>query len=259
MDFNAFELISAGLEEALGKQGFASAAPMEDTEGKAVIFKGEDKAYSLLYDEKRQRFQLRSADCSPEGLPGEWHSVSLWLFDSKEGTRQDAESILNDFLEAVEGPRQLASVSQKKKRNREDERVIDPLFFLNRLVNLFPDLKEDMNQERIGYGQIRFVTFTKAHVISRVEGLLSGKGHGSDRQKLVTLLEDMYKDGDPDLRALITAVLLNGLSDEAFQNAQEYMEDNLKKASSFERRLKGKKIKPEKKKKEKKVVARLDG
>ena len=61
-----------------------------------------------------------------------------------------------------------------------------------------------------------------------------------------------------DLRSILTIVLLNGLDDKAFENLKAHIGDELQKEVKYTRKLKGKKIKPEKKKKKKKVVARLD-
>ena len=111
------------------------------------MFATADVAYGLLYDSKQQRFELRSTTLKEGGKPGNWRSLSLWLFDEKEGTRADAESILNDFLEVVRGPKRVAVV-QQKRRGKDGERSVDPLFFMNRLVNIFPELKDELNQER---------------------------------------------------------------------------------------------------------------
>ena len=59
-----------------------------------------------------------------------------------------------------------------------------------------------------------------------------------------------------DLRSIVTAAFLNGLSDSAFETVQEQLGDELKKCAKYTRKLRGKKIKPEKKKKQKKVVAK---
>ena len=60
MEFNAFALIQEGLGEELAKQGFGAPQPLEDPAGQAVMFSTDEVAYSLVYDEKHQRFQLRS-------------------------------------------------------------------------------------------------------------------------------------------------------------------------------------------------------
>lgn len=254
MDLKAFELIEAGLQEELAKQGFSEAQPLEDPAGKLVMFTAADVAYGLLYDVKRQRFELRSTTLK-DGQPGNWRSLSLWLYDEKEGTRADAESILNDFIEVVQGPKRVAAV-QQKRRGKDGERSVDPLFFLNRLVNIFPELKEELNQEKIMYGQVRYVTFVKAHVAPRCEDLAAKYPDSDPMKKLCALLDDMYKSGDLDTRSIVTVSLLNSLSDAAFQTFQERVGEDLQKDLKFTRRLKGKNIKPEKKKKQKKVVAK---
>ena len=258
MEFMAFEMIRDALAEELEVQGFRAPEPIEADNGRCVMYATDELAYSLLYDKKRQRFELRSTTLGSDGKPGDWKSLSLWLFDEEEGTKADAESILNDFLEVIRGPKRVAIVQQKKKRGKDDERNIDPLFFCNRLVNIFPELRGEMNEERTVYGQIRFASFTKEHIVPKCEDLAVKYPESDPFKKLCTLLDDMYKNGDMDLRSIITVTINNGLSDDAFRVFQEKLGDDLKKACKFTRKLKGKKIKPEKKKKEKKVVARLD-
>ena len=242
MDLKAFELIETGLQEELAKQGFSQAQPLEDEAGKLVMFSAADVAYGLLYDVKHQRFELRSTTLKEDGQPGAWRSLSLWLFDEKEGTKADAESILNDFLEVVRGPKRVAVV-QQKRRGKEGERSVDPLFFVNRLVNIFPELRDELNEEKIVYGQVRYVTFIKAHVVPRCEDLAQKYPNSDPMKKL-------------DTRSIVTISLLNSLSDSAFQVFTQRVGEELQKDLKFTRKLKGKKIKPEKKKKKKKVVAK---
>ena len=256
MSFNAFEWIENGLAEELSKQGFHEPQPLEDPAGQAVMFSTEDVAYSLLYDRQHQRFELRSTTLTEEKKPGDWRSLSLWLFDEKEGERGDAESILNDFLEVVQGPKRVAVVQQKHRSRKEGERNVDPLFFINRLVNIFPQLRDALNEEKIVYGQVRYATFIKKSVVPLCEDLARKYPDSDPMKKLCSLLDDMYKDGDLDTRALATITLLNSLSDEAFAPVRDRLGEELQKDVKYTRRLKDKKIKPEKKKKQKKVVAK---
>lgn len=256
LNFDAFELIEKGLQEELAKQGFSEAVSLEDPAGRAVMFTTEDVAYSLLYERAHQRFQLRSTTLKEGGEPGDWRGLSLWLFDEREGTRADAESILNDFLEVVQGPKRVALVQQKHRSKKDGDRVVDPLFFMNRLVNIFPELKDELNEEKIVYGQVRFATFIKAHVVPRCEDLAQKYPNSDPMKKLCSLLDDMYANGDLDTRSLAAITLLNSLSDGAFQAVRERLGEELQKSTKYSRRLKGKKIKPEKKKKKKKVVAK---
>lgn len=259
MDFNAFEWIQTGLWQELQQQGFAEAQTLEEDGARSVMFATEEVAYGLRYAPGRKQFELRSATLNADGTPGDWRSLSTWLFDAQTDGRSDAESILNDFLEVVRGPKRVAVVQQKKKRtNKDDEREVDCLFFFNRLVGPFPDIKYALNDEKIMYGQVRSVTFTKQQVIPKVEQLMSFYPDSDPAKRLVELLDDMYKNGDLDLRSVVTYVLLNGLSDKAFEAVQERAGVDLQKAMKYSRQLKGKKIKPEKKKKEGKVESRLE-
>lgn len=260
MDFIPFDLIQNALSAELSQQGFKEPEPLEDGEGRAVIFATEEVAYSLLYATKRQSFVLRSTTLTESGKPGAWRELSAWLFDMKSGERADAESIVNDFLEVVRGPKRVAVVQQQRKRSAKGEnRTVDPLFFINRLVNIFPEVKEELNEEKIVYGQVRSITFLRAHVLPRVEDLVKKYPDSEPVGKLCDLLDDMYKNGDMDLRSIVTYVFCNGLSEESFRVLQERFQGDLKKVSGFSRRLIGKNIKPEKKKKKrgKKVEARL--
>lgn len=258
MDFNPFELIQTALFAELSKQGFEEPAPLEDPDGRAAIFVAEDVAYSLLYAGKRQSFVLRSTSLDGEGKPQQWRELSVWLFDMKTGDRSDAESIINDFLDVVRGPKRVAIVQQRKKTAKGENRTVDPMFFVNRLANLFPEMKDALNEEKIVYGQVRYITFIKAHALPLAEDLLKKYPDSEPAGKLCELLDDMYKNGDMDLRSIVTYEFLNGLSQESWQVAQDKLEGDLKKVSGFSRKLIGKTIKPEKKKKKgKKVEARL--
>lgn len=259
MDFIPFELIQKALSAELSQQGFKDPEPLDDPAGRAVIFATDEVAYSLLYATKRQNFILRSTTLTDSGKPGEWRELSTWLFDMKTGDRADAESIVNDFLEVVRGPKRVAVVQQRKKAAKGENRTVDPIFFMNRLANLFPEVKEELNEEKIVYGQVRYITFLRAHVLPRVEDLVKKYPDSEPVDKLCELLSDMYKNGDMDLRSIVTYVFCNGLSQESFQALQGRFDGDLQKVSGFSRKLIGKKIKPEKKKKGrgKKVEARL--
>ena len=165
MDFNAFQLISTAISGELTKQGFKEPAPMEDPQGQAAIFAAEEVAYSLLYDRRHKSFFLRSANLDPDGRPGEWRTLSTWLFDEQTGDRSDAESIINDFLEIIQGPKRVQMVQQQRKRSKGRERTVDPMFFVNRLVHMFPGSKDALNEEKIVYGQVRYITFIKGHLL----------------------------------------------------------------------------------------------
>lgn len=257
MESNAFDIIKDKLMPELELQGFGEPVPIEDENGRAVMYATDEVAYSLLYDNNRQRFELRSTNLDEDKNPGDWKSLSLWLYDEQTGVRADLDSISNDFLDIIKGPKRVEIVQKKKKKGKDDERNIDPQFFFNRLVKIFPELKDEMNEERITYGQVRFATFAKEKIVPKIEDLSKKYSTSEPFQSLCDICSDMYANGDMDVRSILTVTILNSLSEDSFTKMQEKFSDDLKKDTGFTRKLIGKNIKPEKKKKEKKVTARL--
>lgn len=71
---------------------------------------------------------------------------------------------------------------------------------------------------------------------------------------MCSILNDMYANADMDARSVITIAILNEVDDAAYANIREKLSEDLGKVYRFGRGLKGKKIKPEKRKKEKKKI-----
>ena len=259
MEQKVFDLIAGRTGEALAPQGFQKAGvSAAEGVGTTALLTGENLAYSVFFDEKKKQFELRTCPMTDEGPDENWKVISRWLFDPEPGTSgmSEAESIANDFIETIEGPKRIAAVQTAKKRRKGDENNADPLFFFNRLVGVFPDLRAEIAEERAWYGLVRGVTFAREHVLPKMDALLAG-GNPDKLRKLCEVLGDMYVAGDMDVRSLITIVLLNGMRDQ--DGVKEKMAPQFRKelAEAHKAALKyrGREVKPEKKKKEKKYSA----
>lgn len=258
MELKAFDLIVEKLTPALLAQEFSAPEDYEVENGKAKVFTAGDLAYGVFYDAKTKRFDLKSATLQ-EGKDIQWKSLSTWMFEPEGEDISDAESIANDFLETVEGPKRIEMVRQnKKKRNKKDDGTLDadPQFLFNRLMAVFPELREEMAQERVRYGRIRYFTFAKENIAPKAEALAKSQPESDAVTKMCTILNDVYGNGDMDARSVITAAILNSMDDASYTVVKEKLSDDLAKVYKFSRDLKSKKIKPEKKKKSKKIVAR---
>ena len=150
----------------------------------------------------------------------------------------------------------------KKRRKKDEENNADPQFFLNRLVPVFPELRDEMNAERIVYGQVRTALFAAEKVAPKCENLAKNYKDSEPMKRMCTIFCDMYAAGDMDTRAVIQFGVLNNIKDEAaIRNIIANFTDgcDLQKVYKHSRKLIGKNIKPEKvKKKGKKVEARLN-
>ncbi|MBW7571607.1 DUF7674 family protein [Caproiciproducens faecalis] len=256
MEQKAFDLIAEKVGAVLDGQGFVRTGEVQqDGEGRSVLFKGENTAYSILYNQGKKRFELRTCDAE-DGEPDlKWKSISIWLFDPETDSLSEADSIVNDFVETIEGPKRLAAAKTKKKRKKDDENNADPLFFFNRFVGIFPELKDELNYEKSQYDEVRAVHFAKESLVPKVDMLCSQSGRTDSIKRCCDLLNDMYANGDMDVRSIITIVVLNGLSSQSVENMKPMFTDDLKKGFTAGLKFKGKVVKPAKKKKEKRFVA----
>jgi hypothetical protein len=258
LEQNAFDLVTKKVGEVLEAQGYSPLPGQKPEEGvQSVVFAGEDSAYSILYRAEQKRFELKKCDMTDDGPSGKWKSLSVWLFDPETDTPQQAQSIVEDFTETVAGPKKtaVARSAAKKKRRKDDDSNVDPIFFFNRFVGVFPELKDELSAERETYGDVRAVTFAREKLLPKLEALCSAGTDSNAISRSCTLLNEMYVSGDLDVRALITIVILNGLSDAALEVLKPLFTPEMAKGYKSGRKMKGKKVKPEKKKKRSKIMA----
>ncbi len=253
MNQQAFDRIVSKLNGALEKQGYEKQKGIvEDEQGKSVWFLGETNAYRVGYNEAEKRFELSSTEMTDEGPDDEgWRSVSNWMFDGETDGLKEADSIANDFVDTVGGvSRQQALRLAKRKagKDKDKEHNPGPVFFFKRLVPVFPELKEEINEELVAYASFRAVTFAREKVLPKVQAQAKKKGADATK-KLATILEEMYKNGDLDVRSIITIVLLNGIeSDEERENLLEHMSDSFRKYYRRALPYRHKKVRPEREK-----------
>lgn len=252
MENKAFDLIAKQLEGALAEQGFVrQPVDVQDENGSVALYIGEPGCYSVFYDQNKKRFELRTCKVVDEEPDNNWKAISVWLFDPENDSEREAEGIAADFVETVQGPKRKAAVQAAKKKKKGDENNVDPLFLMNRLVNVLPDLKDEIKYEKEHYERFRGVTFAKEQALPRIRELLL-RGDRNACQKLGEILSACYGVGDLDARGVITMVLLNNIEGASAEILEEALSDELKKAWKNSVKMKGKNIKPEKKKKKQK-------
>ncbi|MCI1982812.1 MAG: hypothetical protein LKJ45_06575 [Oscillospiraceae bacterium] len=257
MDQKAFHLVVEKVGAVLQESGFQPAADSpREKDGQSALFIGSQSAYSILYRENRKRFELRTCGLEDGKPDGKWDSVSMWLYDPETDSIEQVQSIIEDFNETIVGPQQInAVVRTKKKKRKDDDNNVDPQFFFNRFVSVFPELKDEITAEKAAYSGIRAVSFARSHLLPRLEALFSAGAEKDLITKTCGLLSSMYVSGDMDVRSVITIVLLNGLSDRAIEVIKPLFSEELAKGYKAGLKMKGKKVKPEKRKKSQSIMA----
>ncbi|WP_416201075.1 MAG: DUF4304 domain-containing protein [Thermocaproicibacter melissae] len=257
MEQNAFDYVTQKVGEVLQERGFSQVKnTAAEKDKQSVVFAGDDLAYGIVYQVDKKRFELKKCGMTDEGPDKKWKSVSVWLFDPETDSKDQLQDIVNDFTDSVAGQIQKAvGQAQKKKRRKDDDNNVDTIFFFNRFVGIFPELKDELNDERSLYGQVRSVTFAREKLLPKIEELCTSGGNTSAVNRCATLLSEMYVSGDLDVRSIITIVLLNGLSERAVEALKPNFSQELAKAHKSALKMKGKKVKPEKKKKRSQIMA----
>ena len=258
----AFKAISDKVEEALAPQGFKKASVSAADENELVsLYVSENLAYSVVYYRDRTHVVLRVCPMTDDGPDNDWKTLATWMFDPEHDTMKEANSIANDFVEAISAPVAIrrAKQTKKSKGKKSDEGNADPIFLSKRFVALFPELKDEIKEEEDCYIPFRGVTFARNSIVPRVNSLIE-RGNAAELKKLGAILSAQYGNGDLDTRSIITAVILNSVPADKDAVIEEYLSDDLKKAFKASKKLRGKKIKPETEKKTKPTMAqRLEG
>lgn len=251
----AFGIITDKLNETLKTQNFKEQKVESSNANELVsLFTSDSVAYSAIYYKDKMLCVLRSCTMTEEGPDNEWKTMATWMFNPETDTEKEADSIGNDFVEAVTSASAVKRVKQTKKKKSGDDGNADPLFLAKRFMVLFPELKEEIKKEQDTKEEFRGVYFTRTFIVPRVNELLK-RGVKSEVSKLSQILSTQYANGDMDTRSIITIVILNSIDEQYKEKIEEKMSDELKKAWSFAIKFKGKKVKPEKVKKKSGVLS----
>ena len=247
----AFGIITDKVETALKSQGFVKQKVESQSENELVsLFTSESMAYSTIYYKDKTLCLLRSCAMTDEGPDNQWKTMATWMFNPETDTEKDADSIANDFVEAVSSVSAIKRAKQAKKKKNGEDGNADPLFLAKRFMVLFPEIKEEIKKEQETKEVFRGVHFTRNVIVPKINELLV-KGSKAEINKLSQILSTQYQNGDMDTRSIITIVILNSTDLKYKEKLEEKMSEELKKAWSFAIKMKGKKVKPEKVKQKK--------
>ncbi len=250
----ALNIITEKVDAALLPKGYQRHEVADTANETTVLYVGE-AAYSIVYYFDKKRILLRTCSVEDEEPDNAWKTVATWLYDEEADTAREAENIGDDFVETINGPRQIASVQQKKKSKKDNgEPNNDPLFFANRMIAFFPELRDDVAYEKAHYESFRGTIFAEEKILPRFRAYVASQG-AKNLEKLSKSLSDLYEAGDLDVKGIITYVLLDGLPKEDYEKMLVALTPEQKKIANASRKLIGKKMKPEKPRKPKRFMA----
>lgn len=247
----AFKIIEEILFEDLSKKGF-----QKSRENSSIIFSSKDIVYKVEFDNSHKQFCLSSCTVLEDGIPSkDFSNISVWLFNPSVDTEKEAKSIAADFLETLGGPKQKARIQSSTKKSNEQNNT-NLIFFINRLITIFPEIKEDIKNEKDTYEEFRGINFIRESVLPYIKELLNFN-QKDKLKKLCTTLNTAYGNANLDVRSAITMIILNSIDDEKNKNLIEpFLSEDLKRAWKAAQKYKNKTVKPEKAKKKKSFLAK---
>lgn len=212
---------------------------------KDALFYGEKAVYKVELCSEENKICLKQSENNDNNLY-DFDGISSWLFDEQGMSSKDIKMICDDFIETIcdfENPGKDTSLSYKKQKKKNS----DGLFFANRLVNIFPELKEDIFIEKECYSEFRGTIFVEKNILPLILDLLDNGKDLKKIQKLFKILSDLYNSASINIRSLITMGIMNNITDtKSVELAQKYINDDLKKAWDVSIKFKHKKIRPSK-------------
>ena len=250
----ALEIITGKVDNVLLNKGYEKHSVADTDNEKTVLYTG-NVAYSIVYYFDKKRIVLRSCSVTDGEPDNAWKTAATWLFDEEVDGAREAENIGDDFADTIRGPKQVAAQQKKKLKKENGEQNSDPLFFANRMIAFFPELRDEIAFEKAHYESFRGVTFAETKILPLLQAYAKREGD-KNMENLSKALSDLYDAGDLDVKGIITYVLLNGIDDDAqYEKLTATFTKEQKKIAKASRNLRGKKMKPEKPKKPKKYIA----
>ncbi len=244
MNKNYFEDLCNQVLENEKLHNFESSRPAPNT----LSLKNKNQLYEIRYAPNNKNISLVAVSEESSTV------VSTWLFDEENISKKDIGLIAEDFAESMT-PQLTKRTKTIKKKSSNDESNVTGLFFANRMVNIFPEIKKDIYIEKECYEEFRAVKFSREILLPKINDMLSNKkSDNSTIKKLGKLLSDLYSSGTLDVRSIITMVILNHL--ECPDALKPFITPELQTAWDAAKKYKDKKVKPEKPRKKNSFISK---
>lgn len=192
------------------------------------IYKNEQKAIKIEYDEQAKLFKLLVAEVS-EGEVTEFETINSWYFDETQNER-DALAVGVDFADALRG-----NLGLKKERgtakvelpvaDKGDTATISAL--TQKLLATFPQFKEAYKESVAEYNKFLYLDFFTTNFVPAIKNLFE-TGTKKQHKKLFDMLSDMYNTGNGETTdavvVLVCAAIYN--NEKGAELFSEYAAEN---------------------------------
>lgn len=210
-----------------------------------INFKIGEKAYLIHHSPQNKILEFKICCDFEQNEENNWQVLSSWLFNSDATTAKDIKIICEEFINLTrETPKNMLNSIKNKSVSSEDN--TDFSFFMNRMITYLPELKDKWISEKQKQGDLKILKFSKNNLLPNFLRFVNeNKNNKKKISKFFGVLENLYNNGDENVRSIITMVLLNGVENDR-DLIQTAMTAEFKKVCVNSLKLKNKKVKPEK-------------
>lgn len=243
---NAIQQILRDTKTVMEGNGFAVVRPEGIGATDCPVSRVEDHSYvDFTGDKGRIRMEffgnqalLYFADAAEEPSEEDFQKVSTNFFDLEDLEERDVKSLCNEFNENIQNrfSKKAAAKTKKVKTQapvsrsaaRNGSQSYDSNTLANRLLALYPELKEPYRENFEKYGDFFAEEFFEEHATPLIIKTIKSR-NGKECNKLFRILNDIYESALNDTQSLIVVSILGKMENdpEMIETAKEYMCDDM--------------------------------
>lgn len=195
--------------------GFTVEHGFKPVENEIGHFKNETKDFLIEFNAGKRVFTLKIADIK-DGETDDYTVASTWLYDDNHRD-DDIKTIAKDFEEVL-----FKNMGLVRKKVNGIEEVQMPektitgqtpniMGFTQKFLAYFPQYRDEYKQNVATYGEFLYLEFYKKAGVEKLAELSADvKNNKKALTKYINLLGDMFEDGDSNVGAVITSVIIAG-------------------------------------------------
>ncbi|GMB10742.1 MAG: hypothetical protein NkDv07_0666 [Candidatus Improbicoccus devescovinae] len=164
--------------------------------------------FVLKYESYKVNLSLKDSD----------NILSSWLLDQNSDAKF-IEFIVNDFLEIILKSVDIKTPDTHKIKKKSKSETINYYNFLDKICEIFPEIKPEFYNETSSYGEnFRVVHFVKNFLVPNINKLCASNKNGN-LEKISKYLCNSYINGDETVKSLVTMGIFNSIVGEKQRNS----------------------------------------
>lgn len=218
-----FDNLIKSLSCKLTEKGFE----IKQSHSEACLFYNEKNVYKVELCPEEHKVYLYWKNNEGD-VCEDWVRSAAWLLEDTTSPK-DINMICSDFADVMDNTK--VAISRPKRKKEYSEKSSDSLFLVNRLVNIFPELRKEIFIEKEAYKEFRGSVFVENNVVPKILEIFSSENGDKKVERVFKLLSDLYKSSSLNIRSLIMMGIMNKIvEEEHIKKVKKYTNEDFCKA-----------------------------